>query len=151
MRIALDTNILVYAEGGNDPERRRIALDVLDAFPEESVFLPTQVLGELFNVLTRKAGWSREAARDAVLAWRDSMPVIDTSVSTLMAATDLSVDHEFRIWDAVILAAAAEAGCRLLLSEDMHDGFTWRGVTVTNPFASSCHPLLAATLKGNRE
>jgi predicted nucleic acid-binding protein len=38
--------------------------------------------------------------------------------------------------------------CRLLLSEDLQEGFTWRGVTVTNPFAKSRHPLLDALLEG---
>jgi predicted nucleic acid-binding protein len=39
-----------------------------------------------------------------------------------------------------MLAAAAQAGCRLLLSEDMQDGFTWRGVTIRNPFAATPPP-----------
>lgn len=146
MRIAVDTNILVYAEGGNDPERQRIALDVLEALSEKSVLVPVQVLGELFNVLTRKARWSKAAARDAVLAWRDSFSPIDTSFATLAAAADLSVDHGFSIWDAMILAAAADAGCRLLLSEDMQDCFVWRGLTITNPFAGKRHSLLEAAL-----
>jgi len=34
-----------------------------------------------------------------------------------------------------MLSAAAEAGCSLLLSEDMHQGLTWNGVTIVNPFA----------------
>jgi predicted nucleic acid-binding protein len=42
----------------------------------------------------------------------------------------------------VIFAAAAASGCRLLLSEDMQDGFTWRGVTVANPFAAKRNELL---------
>ena len=46
----------------------------------------------------------------------------------MLAATDLAVDRDLSIWDAVILAAAADAGCRLLLSEDMQDGFAWRGL-----------------------
>jgi predicted nucleic acid-binding protein len=45
-----------------------------------------------------------------------------------------------------VLAAAAEAGCRLLLSEDLQDGFTWQGVTVTNPFAPTLHPILVGLL-----
>jgi len=45
-----------------------------------------------------------------------------------------------------MMSVAAEAGCRLLLSEDLQDGFTWRGVTVVNPFAAERHPLLAALL-----
>jgi len=46
------------------------------------------------------------------------------------------------VWDALILSVAAENRCRLLLSEDLQDGFTWRGVTVANPFAMPLHPLL---------
>jgi predicted nucleic acid-binding protein len=45
-----------------------------------------------------------------------------------------------------MLSAAAVARCRLLLSEDLQEGFTWRGVTVTNPFRVDRHPLLAAVL-----
>ena len=37
----------------------------------------------------------------------------------------------------MILNAAADAGCALLLSEDMRPGFAWRGVTVANPFAAA--------------
>jgi predicted nucleic acid-binding protein len=55
---------------------------------------------------------------------------------------DLMLDHGLAVWDAIILATAAEAGCRVLLSEDMQDGFTWGGVTIVNPFASPPHPLL---------
>jgi predicted nucleic acid-binding protein len=64
----------------------------------------------------------------------------------MMMAADLAADHHFGIWDAVILSAASQAGCRLLLSEDLQDGFTWGGVTVVNPFASPRHALLDALL-----
>jgi hypothetical protein len=55
---------------------------------------------------------------------------------------DLSADHGLSIRDAVILSAAAAAGCRLLLSEDRHEGFPRSGVTVTDPFAAKAHELL---------
>ena len=51
------------------------------------------------------------------------------------------------IWDAVVLSAASQAACRLLISEDLQDGFTWGGVTVVDPFATERHPLLDALLK----
>jgi hypothetical protein len=47
-----------------------------------------------------------------------------------------------------MISAAAEGGCRLLLSEDLQDGFSWRGVTIANPFAAEQHPLLVALLAG---
>jgi predicted nucleic acid-binding protein len=64
----------------------------------------------------------------------------------MLAAADLATNHRLGIWDAVVLSAAAEAGCRLLLSEDMQDGFTWKGITVTNPFSTLRHELLVALL-----
>lgn len=62
------------------------------------------------------------------------------------AAADLATDHQLSISDAVILAAPAEGRCRLLFSEDMQEGFTWKGATVTNPSASHQYELLAALL-----
>jgi len=146
MRTAVDTNILVYAQGGNDPARQRVALDIMDALGRDSMHLPVQVLGELFNVLTRKARWPTLAARNAVLDWRSSFTPIAASEDTLLSALDLACDHQLAIWDAIVVSTAADAGCRLLLSEDMHDGFVWRGLTVVNPFAAKRHPLLEAAL-----
>jgi predicted nucleic acid-binding protein len=142
VRLALDTNILVYAEGLNGAAKRAAILGLLTRLPQESALVPVQVLGELYNVLIRKAGLSRKQARSAVLRWRDAFLTVETSASLMLAAIDLAVDHRLGIWDAVILSAAAEAECRLLLSEDLQEGFTWKGVTVVNPFAPVQHPLL---------
>ena len=68
--------------------------------------------------------------------------VPETNQATMLQAIALATEHGLQIWNAVILAAAAEARASLLLSEDMQDGFTWRGVTVANPFATTPHPLL---------
>lgn len=146
MRLALDTNILAYAEGVNAARRKADTLDLIRRLPPDGTLLPVQVLGELFNVLTRKAGRSRADAHSAILAWQDAFPVIETSGKVMVAAAGLAADHQLGIWDAVIIAASADAGCRLLLSEDLQDGFTWSGVTIVNPYALPRHPLLAALL-----
>lgn len=146
MRVALDTNVLAYAEGVNGAERQAQAVDLLERLPDHAVVVPAQALGELFNVLVLKAKRSRKVARTAVLTWRDAYSVGDTSAGVMVDSLDLSANHEMRIWDAVMLSVAAEAGCRLLLSEDLQDGFTWRGVTVTNPFSAKRHRLLLALL-----
>lgn len=148
MKVALDTNILAYAEGTNGVEMREKALDLLQALPSGSVVLPTQVLGELFNVLVLKAKRPAASARTAILGWRDAYPLSETSATVMVNAIDLATDHRLRIWDAVILSATAEAGCRLLLSEDLQDGFTWRGVTATNPFGPTRHAFLEVLLAG---
>jgi predicted nucleic acid-binding protein len=146
MKVALDTNVLAYAEGANGAAIRDRALEVIQRLPVGAVVLPVQTLGELFNVLVRKAKRRPTRARAAVLSWRDAYPIAETSATVMVNATDLASDHGLSIWDSVVLAASAEAGCRLLLSEDLQEGFTWRGVTVTNPFAQKLHPLLAALL-----
>ncbi|HEV8677906.1 MAG TPA: PIN domain-containing protein [Stellaceae bacterium] len=146
MRVALDTNILAYAEGVNGVAMQQTALALIAGLPDSEVSIPVQALGELFNVLTRRAFRPRQAARDIILGWRDGFALLDTSEPVMLAAADLATDHQIPIWDAVVLAAAAENECRLLLSEDFQDGFTWRGVTVTNPFASPRHPLLEVLL-----
>jgi predicted nucleic acid-binding protein len=146
MKVAVDTNILAYAEGVNGVEKRDDAVALMRALPEHAVVIPAQALGELFNVLVLKAKRSRDAARTSVLAWRDVYAVSETSAGVMVDAVDLATDHKMRIWDAVMLSAAASSECRLFLSEDLQDGFTWRGVTVTNPFRPVRHPLLASLL-----
>lgn len=146
MIVALDTNVLAYAEGVNDAVRQARALEVIAALPPGGAVVPVQVLGELFRVLTRKVKRPAVEARMAVLSWRDAMKVQDSSDQALVSAMDLAADHGLSIWDALIMAVAAEGRCRLLLSEDLQQGFTWRGVTVTNPFAEAPHPLLGTLL-----
>jgi len=149
VRIALDTNILSSMEGVDGENKRNAALGLVVRLPQNAIVIPVQVLGELFNVLVRKAGRSRSDARTSILSWRDSFSLIATSREVMLAAADLATDHRLSIWDAVVLSAAAQSDCRLLLSEDLQHGFTWGGTTVVNPFASPHHPLLAALLEDN--
>lgn len=148
MKVALDTNVLAYAEGVNDAPKRDIACALIEKLPRETTVIPAQVLGELFNVLVRKAGKSKPDARNALLGWHDNFSVMPTTPEVMLTAVDLASDHHLSIWDAVIFSVAVQAGCRLLLSEDLQDGFTWGGVTVVNPFAVSRPALLTALLDG---
>lgn len=147
MRIALDTNVLAYAEGAGEDVRCEAARELIAALPEDGPIVPAQAMGELFNVLTRKLLRSRECARNAVLEWADSFEVIDSSWTAFQAALDLCTDHGLQMWDALILSVAAENQCRVLLSEDFQPGFTWRGVTVVNPFAEPRDVLLERALR----
>lgn len=134
MKVALDTNILVYAEGMDGEERQTKALSALAKLADQAVVVPAQVLGELFNVLTRKAQKSRKEASTALEQWGKAYTVAPTTGQTMLLAAELSSDHQLAIWDAVILTVASEFGCRVLLTQDMQDGFQWRGVTVVDPF-----------------
>jgi predicted nucleic acid-binding protein len=102
VKVALDTNVLAYAEGTNGVEMKEKALDLIKRLPTESVVLPTQVLGELFNVLVLKAKKPATEARTAILTWRDAYPLTDTSAAVMVNAIDLAADHKLRIWDSVV-------------------------------------------------
>lgn len=148
MRVALDTNVLVYAEGFGDDVRCQSARDLIAQFKPTDLIVAVQVLGELSRVLTSKMKKSGPEVRDLLLSWSDGVVVADTTWTAFQSAMDLSVDHQISMWDALILAVAAENKCRLLLSEDFQNGFTWRGVTVVNPFETKAKPykLLASAL-----
>ena len=70
--------------------------------------------------------------------------MVETTAEVLQDGLELLARHCFGVWHGIVLAAAAKADCRYLLTEDMQDGFRWLGVTIANPFASSLpHPLTA--------
>lgn len=146
MRVALDTNILAYAEGIGDEARCGMAVRLIEQLPTERVLLPAQTLGELYRVLTGKAGRNAAATRAAILGWADCYAVADSTWAAYQSALDLAADRGLQIWDALILSVAASNRCRLLLSEDFHQGFTWAGVTVVNPFATPRSSLLTGIL-----
>ncbi len=142
MRTALDTNVLAYAEGVNDKERELRAIRLTNALPSDTTFVSVQVLGELYNVLVRR-GLARSRAREALAQWSSTFIPVPTSLELMLLAARAASEHQLKIWDALVLAAAEGAGCSVLLSEDFQDGFVWQGVTVCNPFARKPHPLIA--------
>jgi predicted nucleic acid-binding protein len=130
LRPFLDTNILVYAVS-ND-RRQRSAQELLAAGGTISV----QVLNEFTNVLLnklRKRWPDIEAALEDICAVLE--PATPLTVATHQTARTLARDHGLSFYDALIAAAALEAGCDTLLSEDMQDGRIVPGLRIVNPFA----------------
>lgn len=133
MKPFLDTNILVYACLSDDP-RRLTAERLLIVGGTVSV----QVLNELANVARGKLKWPW-ADIDAVLGLVRGRVgrVRDVSVATHDAALTLARDHGLSFYDALIVAAAIEARCDTLFTEDMQHGRAFGGLTLCNPFLES--------------
>ena len=148
MRVALDTNVLAYAEGLGDDVRCQLASDLIAKLNPINSLVPLQVLGEFSRVLTTKLKKSSADVRELMLSWSDAVVVADTTWTAFQSAMDLTVDHQISMWDALIMSVAAENKCRLLISEDFQNGFTWRGVTVVNPFDTKAktYKLLASAI-----
>jgi predicted nucleic acid-binding protein len=146
VRITVDSNVLAYAIDIGAGERHSVASGLLTKAAEADCVLTLQSLAEFFRATTRKAKLSTEEAEFFIDRWRAVFPVFSAGEQTLVEAIQILRQHGCSFWDALLWATARQAGCRLLLSEDMHDGQTLGGVTIVNPFAPKNAVLLAAVL-----
>lgn len=152
IRVGLDSNFLVYLEGASlapgDKAKFDRALEVLAQLQDQVEFVvPVQALGELVVVM-RRAGLPLSRAQDSVSKWSAQAIAQASSPTVLAMALNIVDRHRLQFWDSMILAASIEAGCSLLLSEDMQDGFSLRGLTVANPLLDTPHRALAELLEG---
>jgi predicted nucleic acid-binding protein len=141
LRIALDSNILLYlarvwrvdADKGKT-SRIESVLEQIDT--RATLVVPAQTLGEAYTVMQR-FGYGRETCRRIIHRWAETFETAGSSDGAFITGLDLAVDHKLQFWDALILNVSAEAGCKMLLSEDTQSGFEWCGVRVVNPFAEA--------------
>ena len=135
MSLFLDTNVVVYAFDRADPAKQRIAIDVLEG--SERLVVSTQVLLESWWVLTRKlADPLDENQASEVIDQLCALPVVSTDPQLVRQAIQTSRRFEIAVWDALIIEAARAAGCRRVMSEDLHSGQDFDGVVIENPFAT---------------
>jgi predicted nucleic acid-binding protein len=152
IRVALDSNILAYLAGVSRAAADEEKIGAIRALvrrltPAASLIAPVQALGELFVVL-RRGGTPAEEARALLIEFAGAFGTSVSESRTMLAAADLVVDHKLQFWDALIVTAAVDAGCAILLSEDMQHGFVTRGLTVINPLVEPVHPKLEPLLAG---
>lgn len=130
MTTFLDTNVLVYAQG-DGPKAEVARKAILDGGT-----ISVQVLNECASVLRRKfhLEWDAvEAVVEDVCTALGAVRSLD--VSTHTEALDLARTHGINFYDALILASALEAGCEVVLTEDLQAGSRIAGLTIVNPFA----------------
>jgi len=136
-RFTLDSNILVYATDSLSARRHRLAVSLVDHATTVDCILTLQSLGEFFHAVTRKAIAPKHAAARQVHDWMGAFPTVGAGATAVATAVDLAAAGRFSFWDALLVATASDAGCTLVLSEDMHDGVRFDKLTVRNPFAGS--------------
>lgn len=136
--VFVDTNVLVYVEDQTEPEKQARAEAWLSSlWTSGAGRVSVQILNELYSVLTRKLkpGLPRAEARHRVRLLRAWEPQqLDEAV--LERAFDLEDRFALSWWDALVIAAAQEQGCRWILSEDLQAGQVFDGVEVLSPFTT---------------
>jgi predicted nucleic acid-binding protein len=125
-----DTNILVYAFA--DDDRRSARAETLLA---GGGVIGVQVLNEFTNVTRRKLRWDWQQIEAALAVIEDLLGAARPLTAAMHAqAVTLARDNKLSFYDALIVAAAVDAGCELLCSEALQDGQKFGSVTVENPF-----------------
>lgn len=133
-RCFVDSNIFVYADDRSaGPKRERARELIREAVATGKATLSLQVLQEYFAVATKKLGIPAAAARRRV-ELLSRLDVVTLRSEDVLAAIDLHRLHGFSIWDALVIRAALNAGCRILYSEDLQHGRKIEGLEIANPF-----------------
>ena len=132
----LDTNILLYTNDEADPRKAAISSHLVAQLASKRAFaVSPQVLNEYYNVAISKPGQyeKRSIYRDNVRRLREACTA-PVDIETIEAAWSLQETTNYAWWDLMIIAAALRAGCRYLLTEDMHHGHEISDLTIVNPF-----------------
>jgi predicted nucleic acid-binding protein len=126
-----DTNVLVYVVGQKDTRTKKA-----ETLVARGGVVSVQVLNELAAVSHRKLGMSWEEIGDALTAIRVLCPsAISLTVETHDSGLRIASKYGFSFYDALIAAAALEADCTTLYSEDFQDGQVIENrLTIRNPF-----------------
>jgi predicted nucleic acid-binding protein len=134
LRSFFDTNVLVYADDKAAPAKQRRAVELVAEHRRAGTgVVSLQVLQEYFVTVTRKLGVEATLARRKVELLAE-FDVAAPDVADILAAIDLHRLHGFSFWDALILRAAKQSGCRVLLSENFQPQREVDGLRVVNPF-----------------
>ena len=132
MRAFFDTNVLVYA-ATSDPTKERAA-----ACLGRGGMASVQVLNEFVHVARRKLRHDWPLIELALEQFRLALEaIVPITMSTHASAVLLARDESLSFFDALIVAAAIEAGCDTLYSEDMQHGRTIGDLAIVNPFFDS--------------
>jgi predicted nucleic acid-binding protein len=133
-RSFFDTNVLVYADDKADRAKQRLAIELLAKHRRAGTgVLSLQVLQEYFVTITRKLNVDPSLARRKVELLAE-FDVVQPDLADVLAAIDLHRLHGFSFWDALVVRAAKEAGCKVLFTEDMQGTREIDGIKIINPF-----------------
>jgi predicted nucleic acid-binding protein len=132
-RVFLDTNLWVYFFAKDPLDKAERIADIVNA-QLPSLIISTQVLGEFYNVLTRKRIFSNTETQSIVSGLTNRTLVVDIDTSKVLQAMELNIRYGYSYWDSLIIATALQSDCSILYSEDMqHDQLIEGKLRIINP------------------
>lgn len=138
-KVFIDTNVFVYQLDTSDTRKHAIAERIVrNALAGENACISFQVVQECLNTALRKARIALDAT--AARSYLDTVLVpllkVVPSAALYRSALILQERWRFSFYDSLIIAAALEAGCTQLYSEDLQHGQRLEGLTIENPFST---------------
>jgi predicted nucleic acid-binding protein len=133
-RFTLDTNILVYSVDSASGARHERAVEIVDCAAERDCWLTLQALSEFYVAVTRKNIVPKSEAAAQISDWLTIFPTTAATADAIRTALREAVAGRASYWDALLVATAAEAGCAIILTEDLQDGSTLGSIRILNPF-----------------
>jgi predicted nucleic acid-binding protein len=136
-RIFLDTNVFVYELEVSEPEKSAKAAELIrSAIKARRGVVSYQVVQEFFNVAFKKFAKPLSVIEAEEYFSKTFVPLlaVDSSPRLFREAIRIKSQHRLSWYDALIVAAALEAGCEILYSEDLQSGWKFDGLRVVNPF-----------------
>lgn len=135
VRSFFDTNILVYTDDADAPEKRERALELWHTHRVTGdAVISVQVLKEYYVATTRKLGVDPLLAIEKISLFQRA-DVVAQSADEVCESARLSLEHRISFWDALIVRAALAAHCTRLYSEDLQAGRRFADLTIVDPFA----------------
>ena len=132
----VDSNVFVYLFDETDPRKQTCAREVVRQALIQSWVVSYQVIQETLNVITRKLETPVTADHARRFLNAVLLPLWSVAPSAELYRRGLEIQSRYRygFYDALIIAAALEASCTGLLSEDLQHGQRIEKLTIENPF-----------------
>lgn len=135
----IDTNLIVYANDRRDVKKQEQALDLIRREIREGTgVISIQVMQEYANTALNKLNQEAGIVLRQ-LALLETLTVVYPDPPMVRRAVELKLLFQLSFWDASILAAAENAGCSQLLSEDLNEGQAYGAIRVVNPFKGTSY------------
>lgn len=141
-RVFLDTNIFVYVFDASAPQKQALARDLVKAcLSRGNGVVSYQVVQEFTNVALQKMRRPMSTHECTQVVTELLLPLLRVNFSPELLRSALAIRDEARYhwYDSLVLAAAAEARCDLLYSEDLQHHQVVRHVRIQNPFLNLAH------------
>ncbi len=136
-KVFLDTNVFVYAYDPDDPIKQSIARELIRTVTLDSTgVISYQVVQEFFHVVLVKAPRkaTAEDAQQLLATIFRPMLAVHSSITLFGEAIHLQKRHRLSWYDSLIVAAAQQANCSILYTEDLQHNQRFGDLLVQSPF-----------------